>query len=66
MLECIMYNRFYTYFTENKIIFEKQLGFRASHSTDRAFLELIDQLCNAWMKKSFFLILLTYQKLLIL
>ena len=52
MLECIMYNRFYTYFAENKIIFEKQLGFRATHSTDHALLELIDGLCDALMKKS--------------
>ena len=54
ILECIMYNRFYTCFTENEIIFEKQLGFRGSHATDHALLELIDQICDALMKKSIF------------
>ena len=62
-----MYNRFYTCFTENEIIFEKQLGFRDSHATDHALLELFDQICDALMKKVYFLeFLLTYQKFLIL
>ena len=29
-----MYDRLYIYLTENKIIFEKQFGFRTGHSTD--------------------------------
>ena len=37
-----MYNRLYTYLAENNILFNKQFGFRASHSTEHALLELID------------------------
>ena len=43
-----MYNRLYTYFTENKINFEKQFGFRASNSTDHALLDLIDKICECF------------------
>ena len=42
ILEHIMYNRLYTYLAENNILFNKQFGFRASHSTEHALLELID------------------------
>ena len=31
---------------ETAIIFEKQLGFRAGHSTNHEHLELIDQECS--------------------
>ena len=34
ILERIMYDRIYTHFTENKVIFEKQFGFRAGRSTN--------------------------------
>ena len=39
------------YFTENKIIFES----RAVHSTDHAFLQLIDQIYNCFDEKKFYL-----------
>ena len=39
---------FYTYFTENKIIFEKQFGFRAGHSNNHVLLQLIDQICDCF------------------
>ena len=39
------------YFTENKIIFES----RAVHSTDHAFLQLIDQIYNCFDEKRFYL-----------
>ena len=42
ILEHIMYNRLYTYLAENNILFNKQFGFRVSHSTEHALLELID------------------------
>ena len=44
ILERIMYNRLYDYFTANSILFKKQFGSRASHSTEHALLELIDQI----------------------
>ena len=50
-----MYDRLYTYFTENKIIFKKQFGFRAGYSTDHALLELIDQICECFDEKKYFL-----------
>ena len=34
ILERIMYNRLYDYFTANSILFNKQFGFRAGHSTE--------------------------------
>ena len=42
----------YSILTEKKKIFEKQLGFTANNSTDHALLELLDELCDALMKKS--------------
>ena len=34
ILERIMYNRLYDYFSRNNILFNKQFGFQAGHSTD--------------------------------
>ena len=34
MHDRMMYDRIYTHFTENKVIFEKQFGFRAGRSTN--------------------------------
>ena len=39
ILERIMYNRLYTYLAENNILFNKQFGFRAGHSTEHVLLE---------------------------
>ena len=36
ILERIIHDRLYIYFTENKIVSEKQFGFRAGHSGDHA------------------------------
>ena len=55
ILERIMYDRLYSYLTENKILFKKQFGFRSGHSTDHALLELIDQICECFDKKKYFL-----------
>ena len=43
-----MYNRLYSYLTENNILFNKQFGFRAGHSTGHALLELVDQISNTF------------------
>ena len=48
ILERIMYNRLYSYLTENNILFNKQFGFQAGHSTEHALLALIDQISNTF------------------
>ena len=55
ILERIMYNRLYSYLTENNILFNKQFGFQADHSTEHALLELVDQISNAFNDKNYFL-----------
>ena len=55
ILEHIMYDRFYSYLIENKMLFKKQFGFRSGHSTDHALLELIDQICECFEEKNYFL-----------
>ena len=54
ILERIMYNRLYDYFTVNNILFDKQFGFQAGHSTENALLELIDQICDSFNDKNYF------------
>ena len=49
-----MYDRLYTFFTENKTIFERQFSFRAGHSTNHALLELINQICERFEEKKNF------------
>ena len=49
-----MYDRLFTYFTENKIIFQKDFVCRAGHLTDPALLELIDEICECCDEKSIF------------
>ena len=55
ILERIMYNRLYSYLTENNISSNKQFGFRADHSTEHALLELVDQISNTFNDKNYFL-----------
>ena len=43
ILESIMYDRIYSYLTENRTFFKKQFAFRSGHSTEFALLELIDE-----------------------
>ena len=44
ILERIMYKRLYKYLQENKILYCKQFGFQAGHSTDHAIIQLVDQI----------------------
>ena len=44
IFERIMYNRVYKYLQENKILYYKQFGFKAGHSTDHAIVQLLDQI----------------------
>ena len=34
----------YTYFTDNKLFYENQYGFRKNHSTELAAMELVDRI----------------------
>ena len=61
-----MYGRLHIYLTKNKIFFNKQVGFKASHSTDHTFLKLVDHIyVRVLIKNIFQASLLTYRKLLI-
>ena len=51
-----MYNRLYSYLTENNILFNKQFGFQAGHSTDHALLELVDRISNTFNEVGFYLL----------
>ena len=55
ILKRIMYNRLYDYFSTNSILFNEQFGFQAGHSTEHALLELIDQICDSFNDKNYFL-----------
>ena len=48
-----MYNRLYKYPTENNILFNKQFGFWAGHSTEHALLELVDQISKTFNDKNY-------------
>ena len=44
IIERITYNRLHSYFEQNKILYEKQFGFRAHHSTDHTLAEQVDSI----------------------
>ena len=50
-----MYNRLYSYLTENNILFNKQFGLREGHSTEHALVELVDQISNIFNDKNYLL-----------
>ena len=43
-----MYNRVYNYLNDNNLLFRKQFGFRKGHSTDHAFIKLIDSIYDSF------------------
>ena len=51
ILERLMYSRLNAYLADNNILFKKQFGFRAGHSTEHALLELIDQISHSFNNK---------------
>ena len=53
ILKRIMCNRLYSYLTENNILFNKQFGFRAGHSTEHPLLELVHQIRNTFNDKNY-------------
>ena len=48
ILKRIMYNRLYSYFGQNKILYGKQFGLRSHHSTDHALVELVDSVFDSF------------------
>ena len=62
-----MYNRLYSYLTENNILF-KQFGFWVGHSIEHALLiKLVDQISNTFNDKNYLLgIFIDLSKALIL
>ena len=48
-----MYNKLYTYLTENNILFNLQFGFRCQHSTEHAIVELADKILNGFSEEKY-------------
>ena len=46
--EHIMYYGLFKYLSEKSVLYEKQLGFQASHSTEHAILLLVNQLYQSF------------------
>ena len=42
--EKVAYNQLFEYYSQNKLLFDSQYGFRKFHSTEQAVLELLDKL----------------------
>ena len=55
MLELIMYNPLQKYLRNQNILYDKQIGFQAGHSTDHAIAQLVDQICKAFEKNEYIL-----------
>ena len=53
ILERIMYNRVYNFITKNNLLYEKQFGFQAKHSTDHAILELSNEIYQNFSDNKF-------------
>ena len=43
ILERIIYNRLYSFFSENNTLYKKQFGFQKQHSTDHAIVHLVNE-----------------------
>ena len=48
ILESIIYNRLYSFFSENNILYKKQFGFQKQHSTDHAIVYLVNEILNSF------------------
>ena len=47
IFEKVVYNQLYRYFTQNKLFYDNQYGFRAKHSTELATVELVDRILHS-------------------
>ena len=48
VLERIIYNRLYSFLTDNNILYEKQFGFQKNTSTEHAILQLAEDITNSF------------------
>ena len=53
LLEKLMYNRLINFLEKNNILFEKQFGFRAHHSTEHAIFSIVNKIHQAIEEKSY-------------
>ena len=53
LLERIMYNRLYTYFTKHDILYKKQFGFQTNHSTAHTIIQLVQELMHSFDENKF-------------
>ena len=53
ILERIIYNRLYSFFSENNVLYEKQFGFQKQHSTDHAIVHLIKEILKSFESKCY-------------
>ena len=49
----LMYNRLINFLEKNNILFEKQFGFRAHHSTEHAIFSIVNKIHQAIEEKSY-------------
>lgn len=48
IFERIIHNRWYQYLTENKVLYSKQFDFQMGHLTERAMVQLTDQILESF------------------
>ena len=48
ILERIMYNRLYSYLTQNNLLYDKQFGFQKQHSTEHALMNSINKIADGF------------------
>ena len=53
MLERIMYNRLQKYLKDQNILYDKQFGFQAGHSTEHAIVQIVDQIYKAFEENEY-------------
>ena len=44
----IVYNRLYTFVSENNILYKKQFGFQKQHSADHAIVHLVNEILKSF------------------
>ena len=42
VIEKVMHNKIYSFFTEHRLFYANQYGFKTGHSMERAVLEVLD------------------------
>ena len=47
-LERVIYDRLYSFFSENNILYKKQFGFQKQHSTDNAIVHLVNEILKSF------------------